>query len=45
MALLQSLGDGAIAPHIHGRLPLAEAARAQELLESGRVMGRLLLTP
>ena len=45
VTLLGLLGRGAIAPHIHGRLPLAEAARAQELLESGQVMGRLLLKP
>jgi NADPH2:quinone reductase len=44
-ALLQMLGDGAIRPHIHERLPLAEAARAQALLESSRVLGRLLLKP
>jgi NADPH2:quinone reductase len=44
-ALLRMLGDGTIRPAIHERVPLAEAARAQSLLESGRVMGKLLLMP
>ena len=44
-ALLQMLEDGVIRPRIHERLPLAEAGRAQAMLESGKVMGRLLLTP
>lgn len=44
-ALLRLLEDGAIRPAIHERVPLAEAARAHTLLESGKVMGKLLLTP
>jgi NADPH2:quinone reductase len=44
-ALLGLLRDGTIRPAIHARLPLAEAGRAQALLESGRVMGRVLLKP
>jgi len=44
-ALLDLLAAGAIAPHIHDRLPLAEAARAHALFESGAVMGKLLLKP
>jgi len=43
--LLALLGRGAIRPPIHARLPLAEAGRAQALLESGRVLGKLLLRP
>jgi NADPH2:quinone reductase len=44
-ALLRLLGEGAIRPPIHERVPLAEAARAHALLENGRVMGNLLLKP
>jgi NADPH2:quinone reductase len=44
-ALLDLLASGAIRPAIHARLPLAEAGRAQALLESGTVLGKLLLQP
>lgn len=44
-ALLDLLATGAIRPAIHGRLPLAEAGRAQAMLESGKVLGKLLLKP
>ena len=44
-ALLDLLATGAIRPAIHARLPLAEAARAHALLESGAVLGKLLLKP
>ena len=44
-ALLGMLVDGTIQPSIQERVPLAEAARAQALLESGRVMGKLVLKP
>jgi len=44
-ALLEMLRAGTIRPAIHERVPLAEAARAHTLLESGAVMGRLLLRP
>ena len=43
--LIERLGRGEIKPRIYGRLPLAQAQKAHELLESGRVMGKLLLTP
>lgn len=43
--LIDMLAAGQIRPRIHGHLPLAEAARAHELLESGVVMGKLLLRP
>src|SRR5271169_5731662 len=43
--LLGHLAAGAIRPLIHDRLPLAEAAHAHELLESGAVIGKLLLKP
>ena len=43
--LLDNLTAGRISPPIYDRLPLAEAARAHELLESGKVIGKLLLKP
>jgi NADPH:quinone reductase len=43
--LLDLLARGEIRPPIHARLPLSEAGRAQALLESGRVLGKLLLKP
>jgi NADPH:quinone reductase len=43
--LLDHLAAGRIRPLIHDRLPLAEAGRAQTLLESGAVIGKLLLKP
>lgn len=39
------LDDGRLFPVIHARLPLAEAGRAHELLDSGKVFGKILLTP
>lgn len=36
---------GVVRPVVHARLPLAEAARAHELLESGAVFGKVLLVP
>jgi NADPH2:quinone reductase len=44
-ALSALLASGRIRPAIHARLPLAEAARAHRLFESGTVMGKLLLKP
>jgi NADPH:quinone reductase len=43
--LLRMMASGAIRPAIQERVPLAEAARAQSLLESGRVLGKLVLHP
>ena len=43
--LLEHLAAHRIRPLIHDRLPLAEAARAHQLLESGQVIGKLLLKP
>jgi NADPH:quinone reductase len=43
--LLRLLGHGTIRPPIQERVPLAQAARAQALLESGRVLGKLVLKP
>lgn len=39
------LDAGALRPVIHDRLPLADAGEAHELLESGVVFGKVLLTP
>jgi NADPH2:quinone reductase len=44
-ALIDMLAAGKLHPRIHARLPLAEAARAHEMLESGVVLGKLLLVP
>ena len=43
--LIGHLAAGRIEPLIHDRLPLAEAGRAQAMLESGKVIGKLLLKP
>jgi NADPH2:quinone reductase len=44
-ALFDHLGRKKIKPHIYKRIPLAEAARAHRLLESGAVSGKLILKP
>ncbi|MGQ0751968.1 MAG: quinone oxidoreductase family protein [Betaproteobacteria bacterium] len=43
--LLRYFASGAARPAIYQRLPLAHAARAHAMLESGVVMGKLLLKP
>jgi NADPH2:quinone reductase len=43
--LLGHLAAGRIRPLIYDRLPLAQAGRAHQLLESGAVIGKLLLKP
>lgn len=43
--LMGLLARGALQPVIHERIPLAEAARAHELLEGGKVLGKLVLKP
>lgn len=43
--LLKLLTTGAIRPVIYDRIPLAQAARAHSLLESGNVIGKLVLKP
>ncbi|MCF4005643.1 NAD(P)H-quinone oxidoreductase [Corynebacterium uropygiale] len=42
-AVWPMLADGRIRHHIHETLPLADAARAHELLDSGAVTGKLVL--
>jgi NADPH2:quinone reductase len=44
-ALIDMLAAGKLHPRIHDRLPLTDAARAHEMLESGAVLGKLLLRP
>ena len=44
-ALLPSLAARRIAPHIHARLPLRDAAQAHRLLEQGAVFGKIVLDP
>jgi NADPH2:quinone reductase len=44
-ALIDMLAAGKLHPRIHARLPLTDAARAHEILESGAVLGKLLLVP
>jgi len=44
-AVIALLAAGKLNPRIHACLPLAEAARAHEMLESGAVLGKLLLRP
>lgn len=39
------VADGRVRPVVHARLPLAEAGRAHELLESGEAFGKVLLLP
>jgi NADPH:quinone reductase len=44
-ALIDMLAAGKLHPRIHARLPLTDAVRAHEMLESGVVLGKLLLVP
>jgi NADPH:quinone reductase-like Zn-dependent oxidoreductase len=43
--LFDHLGRKKIKPYIYERIPLAEAERAHQLLESGAVSGKLILKP
>jgi NADPH2:quinone reductase len=44
-AVMAMLAAGKLHPRIHARLPLTEAKRAHEMLESSIVLGKLLLQP
>jgi NADPH2:quinone reductase len=44
-AILQLLAAEKIKPPIWARLPLAEAGKAQALLEGGKVLGKIILKP
>ena len=43
--LLRLLHEGAIKVPIYDRIPLAEAPRAHQIFESGKVMGKLIMKP
>ncbi len=43
--LIDLLADGRIRPRIGARLPMSEAAEAHRLLESGAVVGKIVLHP
>jgi NADPH2:quinone reductase len=43
--LITKLGEGAIRPLIHARLPLKDARRAHEMIEARQVIGKILLKP
>jgi NADPH2:quinone reductase len=43
--LIGKLGEGAIRPLIHARLPLKDARRAHEMIEARQVIGKILLKP
>jgi NADPH:quinone reductase-like Zn-dependent oxidoreductase len=43
-ALAGLVGSGQLRVHLHTALPLAEAAKAHQLLESGRTAGKIVLT-
>jgi NADPH:quinone reductase len=43
--LFRYLKDGIVKPHIHERIPLEDAPRAHRMLESGTIMGKLILKP
>lgn len=44
-SLIDMLATGKLHPRIYAHLPLSEATRAHEMLESGAVVGKLLLIP
>jgi NADPH2:quinone reductase len=41
----QLLLENKIVPHIHDRIPLSEVARAHQIMEAGKVCGKLILKP
>ena len=44
-ALVAEFAEGNLAPPIHDRLPLSEARRAHELMDSRAILGKLILKP
>ncbi len=44
-AVVAAVADGSLRPHIHAIMPLADAARAHALLDSGQYAGKLVLIP
>ena len=43
--LMPLVADGRVRPVVHARMPLAQAAEAHQLLDSGDVFGKVLLLP
>jgi len=43
--LFRYLKEGTVKPHIQERIPLVEASRAHQMLESRTVTGKLILKP
>jgi NADPH:quinone reductase-like Zn-dependent oxidoreductase len=43
-ALSELVAEGVLRPHVSATFPLAEAARAHEAIETGRTVGKLVLT-
>jgi len=43
--VLELLASGKVASHVSRRMPLSEARAAHEMLDSGQVLGKLLLKP
>ncbi|MEU1514500.1 zinc-binding dehydrogenase [Streptomyces sp. NPDC005811] len=37
--------DGTLRPHVHAEIPLTEAARAHDVIESRRNRGKVVLIP
>jgi NADPH2:quinone reductase len=44
-SVMRLVFEGRLAPVVHEAIPLDEARRAHELLESGAVFGKLVLVP
>jgi NADPH2:quinone reductase len=42
---IELLGSGKVKPAIHARLPLAQAGRAHELIDTRNTTGKIVLTP
>ena len=45
LTLLDWCKEGRIVPHVHARFPLAETARALELIEGRKVTGKVIVNP
>jgi NADPH:quinone reductase-like Zn-dependent oxidoreductase len=43
-SIAELAADGALRPHVSETFPLADAARAHEAIETGRTVGKLVLT-
>ena len=43
--MIDYLADGTIKPAISGRFKLSEVRQAHELLDSGKALGKIIMTP